>query len=72
MAAQETLQPRKRGPKPTGIGTPVQVRLQPDLLADLNEFISTEPDPKPSRPDAIRRLLSDALIGLGIRKVPKD
>jgi hypothetical protein len=60
---------KKIGRPATGIGTPVQVRVQPDLLADLEKFIASEPDPKPSRPDAIRRLLSDALIGLGLRKV---
>lgn len=59
---------KSRGRPATGIGTPVQVRLQPDLLSDLDAFIDSEPDPKPSRPDAIRRLLHDELVRLRIRK----
>lgn len=49
--------------------TAVNVRVPPDLLADLDSYIGGEPDPKPSRPDAIRRLLSDSLISMGLRKV---
>lgn len=44
------------------------VRIQPDLLADLDRFIAEEPDPKPSRPDAIRRLLGDSLVAMGLRR----
>jgi metal-responsive CopG/Arc/MetJ family transcriptional regulator len=62
MAKQQTVQPRKRrGPPPTGKGTPVQVRLQPDLLAALDAFIKGAPKPKPTRPEAIRRLVEAGL-----------
>lgn len=61
MAGQETVQPKKRGPKPTGIGTPIQVRLQPDQLAALDRWIEGQEDPRPSRPEAIRRLLESIL-----------
>jgi hypothetical protein len=64
MDTQETLQPQKkkrRGPAPTGKGTPVQVRVQPDLLALIDQWIEGRPDPKPSRPEAIRRLVEKAL-----------
>jgi hypothetical protein len=44
------------------------VRVQPDLLADLDRFIAEE-CPGSSRPDALRRLVSDALIGMGLRKL---
>lgn len=37
------------------------VRLQPDQLATLDRWIAAQPDPKPSKPEAIRRL-----IGMGI------
>jgi hypothetical protein len=43
------------GPAPTGKGTPIQVRLQPDALARLDAWIAAQPD-NPSRPEAIRRL----------------
>lgn len=60
MPGQETLQPKKRGPQPTGVGTPIQVRLQPDLLAKLDAWIEAQPD-QPSRPEAVRRVLSGVL-----------
>jgi hypothetical protein len=59
---QETLISRKRrGPLPTGHGTPIVVRVQPEQLAVLDTWIAAQPDPKPSRPEAIRRLLTAAL-----------
>jgi len=60
MATQETLQPRKRGPKPTGKGTPIQVRLQPDQLAKVDRWREAQ-DEKPTRPEAIRRLIDNGL-----------
>lgn len=60
MDGQETLQPKKRGPKPTGQGTPIQVRLQPDQLAVLDDWIAQQDD-NPSRPEAIRRLIGQSL-----------
>jgi metal-responsive CopG/Arc/MetJ family transcriptional regulator len=55
------VQPQKRrGPAPTGKGHPVQVRLQPDLLVPLDEWIARQPEHR-SRPDAIRDLLEQAL-----------
>lgn len=62
---------KSRGrPKTTGPGFTVGVRLQPDLLAALDAWISEQrgviaPDPL-SRPEAIRRLVADALIGMGL------
>ena len=44
---------RKRGPKPTGKGEPVLVRLQPDLLEALDRFIASR-QPGMSRPEALR------------------
>lgn len=57
MAGQQTVQPKKRGPKPTGKGTPIQVRLQPEQLAALDAWIVGQEEPRPSRPEAIRRIL---------------
>lgn len=61
MDDQETLITKKRGPKPTGIGTLIGVRMLPDLLAALDHWIDRQPEPQPSRPEAVRRLLWDAL-----------
>lgn len=58
MDSQETLIPKKkRGPKPTGQGVPVMLRLQPDLLAMVDQYIEDQTDPKPTRPQAIRDIL---------------
>ena len=53
---------RERKPRPPAPGTPVMLRLQPDQLADLDAWISAQPD-APSRPEAIRRILAEHLKG---------
>jgi hypothetical protein len=50
----------KRGPTPTGKGVPVVVRLQPPDLSALDEWIKGQ-DNDVSRPEAVRRLLAQAL-----------
>lgn len=50
------MQPQKRGRPATGKGTPVQVRLQPDLLAQLDSYIESD-RPGMSRPEAIRLIV---------------
>jgi hypothetical protein len=61
MKKQETLQPQKRrGPKPTGKGEPIQVRMQPDAINRLDAWRKKQPD-LPSRPEAIRRIVESAL-----------
>ena len=61
--------PKKRGrPKTTGRGEGVLVRLQPPDLPALDAWIDRQPDPKPSRPEAIRTALRDWLAGLGLLK----
>lgn len=56
----------KRGPAPTGKGTQVVVRMQPDLLSRLDRYRATLPD-EPSRPEAIR-----AMVEAILHKVEKD
>jgi len=45
----------------TGIGTMIGVRMQPDQLEELDGWIAKQDDPKPSRPEAVRRILKAAL-----------
>lgn len=51
--------------RPRVDATPVTVRIPPDQLATLDAWIAERPDPKPSRPEAIRRLLELTLVGPG-------
>ena len=64
MSRQETMTTKKkRGPAPTGKGEPIGVRLHADLLVPLDTWIAGQPDPKPSRPEAIRMILRDRFVG---------
>ena len=60
MSGQEIMISKKRGPKATGWGTPVLVRLQPADLSALDTWISRQEAPL-SRPEAIRVLVRQAL-----------
>jgi hypothetical protein len=61
MRASTVIPRKKRGPTPTGKGTPVMVRLLPTPLNSLDAWIAAQPEPKPTRPEAIRRLVEQAL-----------
>lgn len=60
MDASEIMDAQKRGRPATGKGAPIQVRLQPDQLAQLDQWIAAQAD-QPSRPEAVRRLIAAAL-----------
>lgn len=47
----------------------VRSRLPRDILDALDAFSTDEPD-SPSRPESVRRLLRDHLIGLGYIDLP--
>jgi hypothetical protein len=51
-------------PKTTGLGTGIMVRSHEDFLRPLDEWIAKQ-KPKPSRPEAIRRLVE---LGLKAKK----
>ncbi len=54
--------PRKKpGPKSTGKGTQIQVRVHPDILEPLDRWIAAGEKPRPSRAEAIRQLVRQAL-----------
>lgn len=60
MASSTTPISKKRGPKPKGaIG--IMVRVPPLQVAALDAWIARQPDPKPTRPEAIRRLIEAGL-----------
>jgi hypothetical protein len=56
---------KKMGRPKTGIGPVVGVRLYPKMQAELDSWIADQPDPKPSKPEAIRQLIEVALRGIG-------
>lgn len=35
----------------------IHLRLPPEELAKLDQWIATQPEPKPNRPEAIRRII---------------
>ncbi len=43
------------------------VRMPPDQIAQLDGWISQQPEPKPGRPEAIRRL-----IDLGLKAAARE
>jgi hypothetical protein len=55
---------KNKGGRPAINATPITVRMPPDQLALLDKFILGQQEPI-SRPEAIRLLLKDHLIGLG-------
>lgn len=64
MASIDDIDKRKRGRPPTD-ATPIMVRVSPPLLAPLDAWIADQPDPKPSRPEAIREALAEHLKAKG-------
>ncbi len=60
MARQTVITKKRRGPIPTGKGTLVGVRLQPDQLTALDVWIAKQDAPL-TRPEAIRGILAAAL-----------
>ncbi|KYK45274.1 hypothetical protein A1D31_35420 [Bradyrhizobium liaoningense] len=60
MKRQAVKVRKKRGPAPTGKGAQIQVRLQPDDLTAVDDWIA-EQDKAPTRPEAIRTLMRQGL-----------
>ncbi|XQZ40995.1 hypothetical protein E2974_09025 [Paracoccus yeei] len=59
MSNQEQNDTRKRMGRPaTGQGTPVMVRLQPELL-DWLDAERAKLAPEPSRPEMVRKILEE-------------
>ena len=61
---------RKRRGRPKTGATLVGVRMERDLLHGIDAFAADETD-SPSRPEALRRILRDWLIGHGYMQEPK-
>jgi hypothetical protein len=69
MKRQSLVPKKKRGPPPTGQGIQIQVRIQPDKLAELDRWIAAQTD-QPSRPEAIRRIVERTLARSSCPRAP--
>jgi hypothetical protein len=61
MAKQPVITRKRRGPAPTGKGTLIGVRLQPDQLAALDTWIGDQ-NASMTRPEAIRAMMETILL----------
>jgi hypothetical protein len=58
------IEKRRRG-RPATDATPVLVRMMPAAIEALDSWIARQPNPQPTRPDAIRKLIDYALVDGG-------
>jgi len=56
---------RNRVGRPRINATPVTVRIPPEQLSQLDEWIDTQTAPRPSRPEAIRIIMSIVFADAG-------
>jgi Arc/MetJ-type ribon-helix-helix transcriptional regulator len=59
--SNRVLHKKKRGPPATGKTPVASLRLPDQLRGRIDAWIAAQPDPQPSRSEAIRRLLEKAL-----------
>ena len=72
MKRQTVITKKRRGPAPTGIGTLVGVRFQPDRLAAIDGWIAAQ-ETSMTRPEAIRALVDAVLLSVSAgEKPPKN
>ena len=66
MTSQSLVSKKKRrGPVPTGQGTPVLVRMQPLLLTALASWAAEKGNSGLSRPETVRQALMEYLKHMG-------
>jgi hypothetical protein len=63
--SQSLTSQKKRGPRPTGKGAPILVRVQPQLIALIDDWAARQHD-APSRPEAIRRIVEQTMGAMAI------
>jgi hypothetical protein len=65
MPRQEKHLEKKLGRPPIGRGVQFNAMLRPELAARIDAWIEAQSDPKPSRPEAVRRLIGIGLAAKG-------
>lgn len=69
MSRQEkVLEKKKLGRPAIGKGIQINAMHRPEDVVALDAWIAQQPDPKPSRPEAVRLALKDWLTGMGLLK----
>jgi metal-responsive CopG/Arc/MetJ family transcriptional regulator len=61
MPRQDKVLEKKRGRPSIGRGLQFNSSFRPELAERIDAWIAAQPDPKPSRSEAIRRLVDKAL-----------
>ncbi|MFK5597935.1 hypothetical protein ACFZ8E_13095 [Methylobacterium sp. HMF5984] len=70
LSMSEIAKPKVGRPRVDAI--PITVRAPPALVTPLDAWIADQPEPKPSRPEAIRHALTDWLTGQGYVRHRED
>ncbi len=69
MTRQEKILEKKKLGRPAiGKGLQFNAMIRPEMAEALDKWIAAQPDPKPTRPEAIRTALRDWLTDLGLLK----
>jgi hypothetical protein len=58
---EKNLEKKKLGRPAIGKGLQFNAMLRPEMAVAIDAWIAAQPEPRPSRPEAIRRLLAEAL-----------
>jgi Arc/MetJ-type ribon-helix-helix transcriptional regulator len=62
-----------KNPTPSRPTTKIESRLREDMYRQIDAWIAAQPEPRPSRSEAIRRLLAEALAReAAARAIPPD
>jgi hypothetical protein len=61
MRRQEKVLEKKRGRPSIGKGLQFNSSFRPEMAARIDAWIAHQPEPRPSRSEAIRRLVEKAL-----------
>lgn len=59
-------------PPPPGSGAELGVLLQPSELACLDAWIARQPEPRPTRPEAVRLLMEKGLAADGMSATAEE
>ena len=70
MAKRTVLAKKRRGPAATGKGVQVVVRLQPDQLRALDDWIASQ-DKSLTRPEAMRAMLTIGIASQSGSALPR-